>query len=120
MPRPGVFAAINNVTRLRAHDQVFDTFYCTPDPMPPSTPPMRWSVEEVGLWLQSVGLGEYTKSFADEEVTGDALLAFDDEALADLGIVSIGDRLRYKRGGSRRVKALQPLVPHPTRPLTTR
>lgn len=33
-----------------------------------------WGIEEVGKWLENIGLGEYRESFAKNEVCGNELL----------------------------------------------
>lgn len=40
-----------------------------------------WGVEEVGKWLENIGLGEYREMFAKHEVCGNELLGLTREDL---------------------------------------
>ena len=63
--------------------------------VPDSPVPKRWSVEEVGDWLSSLGLAEHASAFARERIDGQMLMEIDDEDLhAELGVSS---RLQRKR-----------------------
>jgi class 3 adenylate cyclase/tetratricopeptide (TPR) repeat protein len=50
------------------------------------------SVEEVGRWLRSLGLGEHAEAFARHAIDGPALRLLSDEDLRELGVARIGER----------------------------
>ncbi|TPX43001.1 hypothetical protein SeMB42_g04896 [Synchytrium endobioticum] len=54
----------------------------------------KWSVDEVGLWLEDAGLGKYSRQFADNHITGPILPELTHDTLKLLGVVLIGDRHR--------------------------
>eukprot|EP00927_Polykrikos_kofoidii_P072546 TRINITY_DN68648_c0_g1_i1.p1 TRINITY_DN68648_c0_g1~~TRINITY_DN68648_c0_g1_i1.p1 ORF type:complete len:488 (+),score=90.61 TRINITY_DN68648_c0_g1_i1:186-1649(+) len=50
--------------------------------------PSSWDVEDIGIWLQWLGIGEHAEAFAARGVDGIALLRLNAEsAWADLGVV---------------------------------
>ncbi|EST07108.1 Variant SH3 domain protein [Kalmanozyma brasiliensis GHG001] len=53
----------------------------------------KWSEQQVVDWLSSVGLTKYARDFKSNGITGDVLVLLDDEALKDIGVVTIGQRL---------------------------
>lgn len=53
----------------------------------------RWTEQQVIDWLSTVGLTKYAKDFKSNGITGDVLVLLDDEALKDIGVVTIGQRL---------------------------
>lgn len=53
----------------------------------------KWSEQQVVDWLSSVGLSKYARDFKSNGITGDVLVLLDDEALRDIGVVTIGQRL---------------------------
>ena len=46
--------------------------------------------EDVGKWLQSIGLGDYTKQFADNQIDGRALAHLDKQGQRDIGVTIVG------------------------------
>ena len=55
--------------------------------VPPSQP-IGWDEQDVGAWLNSLGLGDHAPAFANSRVNGRLLLSLDDEDLqAELGVV---------------------------------
>ncbi|KAJ7392789.1 hypothetical protein OS493_010448 [Desmophyllum pertusum] len=61
-----------------------------------------WGVEEVGNWLESLGLTEYKELFARHDIRGPELLNLDRPDLKDLGVTKVGHVKRILHG----VKAL--------------
>ncbi|XP_032239989.2 uncharacterized protein LOC5514553 [Nematostella vectensis] len=59
-------------------------------------PVSQWSSEEVGLWLENIGYGDYYKEFVnDNRIDGQVLLILTENDLKDsLGIRVLGDRKR--------------------------
>ncbi|KAJ1026350.1 hypothetical protein NDA16_002437 [Ustilago loliicola] len=53
----------------------------------------KWTEQQVVDWLSTVGLSKYTRDFKSNGITGDVLVLLDDEALKDIGVVTIGQRL---------------------------
>ncbi|KAJ8100559.1 hypothetical protein POJ06DRAFT_107005 [Lipomyces tetrasporus] len=53
-----------------------------------------WDVEEVGNWLERIGLWQYHESFAENDITGEVLIHLDHDFLKDLGVSSVGHRLQ--------------------------
>lgn len=54
----------------------------------------RWEESEVTAWLQSLRLGNHSATFARNDITGAVLLDVDQSALKEMGITSVGDRIR--------------------------
>ena len=52
----------------------------------------KWTVEQVGAWLGSIGMPMHTAMFADSAIDGDMLLSLTDEDLSDLNVSSPRDR----------------------------
>uniref|UniRef100_A0A3B4C985 Diacylglycerol kinase n=1 Tax=Pygocentrus nattereri TaxID=42514 RepID=A0A3B4C985_PYGNA len=50
----------------------------------------RWGVEEVGTWLDSLGLGEYRERFVARDIQGLQLTQLQRHDLKDLGISKVG------------------------------
>jgi len=50
----------------------------------------NWSTVEVGIWLESVQLGEYTEVFANNDIRGKELLNLSRRDLKEIGITKIG------------------------------
>jgi class 3 adenylate cyclase/predicted ATPase len=54
-----------------------------------------WSTAmDVGVWLRSLGLGEYEKKFRDNRIDADLLPRLKGEDLMEIGVSALGDRLR--------------------------
>ncbi|CBQ70036.1 MAP kinase pathway-interacting protein [Sporisorium reilianum SRZ2] len=53
----------------------------------------KWSEQQVVDWLSTVGLSKYARDFKANGISGDVLVLLDDEALKDIGVVTIGQRL---------------------------
>ncbi|XP_064615103.1 LOW QUALITY PROTEIN: diacylglycerol kinase delta-like [Liolophura sinensis] len=58
----------------------------------------HWTSEEVGLWLESLGLSEYKNSFESHDIRGSELLALERRDLKDLGISKVGHLKRIQHG----------------------
>lgn len=50
----------------------------------------NWSTVEVGIWLESVQLGEYTEVFANNDIRGKELLNLSRRDLKEIGITKVG------------------------------
>ncbi|KAJ1651234.1 hypothetical protein IWQ61_008154 [Dispira simplex] len=62
--------------------------------MAPTNAIGHWNTDEVGEWLTSVGYGDYVTAMQENHITGDVLLLLDDTNLKDLGIQSVGLRVK--------------------------
>jgi SAM domain (Sterile alpha motif) len=51
---------------------------------------------DVGVWLRSLGLGQYEATFRDNEVDGTVLPKLTVEDLKDLGVAFVGHRASSK------------------------
>jgi len=49
-----------------------------------------WSTVEVGIWLESVQLGEYTEVFANNDIRGKELLNLSRRDLKEIGMTKVG------------------------------
>lgn len=54
----------------------------------------RWQHADVAAWLASHRVGHYAHTFARNDITGQVLLDVDQNALKDMGIMAVGDRIR--------------------------
>lgn len=63
----------------------------------------EWEDPQVSNWLASLSLGNLAASFKDQGITGDVLVQLDNEALKELGVDSVGQRLALL-GGIYRLK----------------
>ena len=57
-----------------------------------------WNDEEVTRWLGEVKLGQYAQVFAANDIRGNVLLDVDQQALKEMGIKSVGDRVKIVVG----------------------
>ncbi|EIW85155.1 Pkinase-domain-containing protein [Coniophora puteana RWD-64-598 SS2] len=62
-----------------------------------------WSDSHVARWLTEIKCSAHTNKFRDNDIRGDVLLEIDQDTLKEMGIHSVGDRLRIVNG----VKALR-------------
>jgi len=51
-----------------------------------------WSEQEVALWLQEQGFGEFEEAFVSNNIDGRAIVNLSKEDLEDLGVKAIGKR----------------------------
>jgi len=49
---------------------------------------------DVGVWLRSLGLGQYEEKFRDNKIDADVLPHLTADDLKGLGVITIGDRRR--------------------------
>ncbi|OZJ04839.1 hypothetical protein BZG36_02328 [Bifiguratus adelaidae] len=56
--------------------------------------PEDWEVEQVAMWLESVGLGNVADNFIRNEISGDILLELTPDMLKELEITSFGKRFK--------------------------
>lgn len=50
----------------------------------------NWSTVEVGIWLESVQLGDYTEVFANNDIRGKELLNLSRRDLKEIGMTKVG------------------------------
>eukprot|EP00824_Muranothrix_gubernata_P001639 TRINITY_DN11925_c0_g1_i1.p1 TRINITY_DN11925_c0_g1~~TRINITY_DN11925_c0_g1_i1.p1 ORF type:complete len:213 (-),score=45.24 TRINITY_DN11925_c0_g1_i1:61-660(-) len=55
---------------------------------------VSWGTQEVGEWLETMGLGQYRGAFTENNVTGTELVLLEKDDLKDLGMASVGHRLK--------------------------
>ena len=55
-------------------------------------------MNDIGVWLESLGLAQYADAFADNDVGPDVLADLTEDHLKELGI-SLGNRLRLLKAG---------------------
>ncbi|KAI0273762.1 hypothetical protein BC834DRAFT_816743 [Gloeopeniophorella convolvens] len=53
-----------------------------------------WSDSHVSIWLTDIKCGHHAATFRANDIRGDVLLELDHATLKEIGIVSVGDRLR--------------------------
>jgi len=53
-------------------------------------------MSEIRKWLETVGLDQYADAFETNDIDMDLLRQIDDQALRDLGMTSVGHRLRIR------------------------
>lgn len=87
------------------------TLTLVPTPINPENEPVLWSADDVSLYLQELGLGEYCDAFAKNEIDGATLLDIlrsGDAGLHQLGVTSplhiskIRARLTFLKSAIRR------------------
>ena len=54
----------------------------------------RYSVEQVGEFLKSIGMGQYVEIFAENEMSGEMMLEADDKDLEEIGVESRLHRIK--------------------------
>ena len=70
-------------------------------PLPTLPPnPLEWSKKDVGLWLDSIGLGSFKEKFKVELISGDVLFELDSAILLELGM-KIAEVTKFVRERSR-------------------
>lgn len=57
-------------------------------------PLRQWNVGDVVAWLHESNLGQHAVLFTDNDINGSALLQLDQSTLKEMGIPSMGERLR--------------------------
>ncbi|PVV03848.1 hypothetical protein BB560_001659 [Smittium megazygosporum] len=55
---------------------------------------LDWDINQVDSWLQKIGFVKYSQLFEDNKINGEALLELNYSYLKDLGISSVGDRVK--------------------------
>ena len=53
----------------------------------------HWSESQVADWLSTIGLSKYSKDFTNNGISGEVLVLLDDDALRDIGVATVGQRL---------------------------
>lgn len=53
-----------------------------------------WSVADVSKYLKKIGLGQYSATFEENDISGSELPYLTDEYLVELGVKSIGHRIK--------------------------
>lgn len=64
------------------------------DSSPYAASVLEWDVDKVGRWISYLGLGTYSACFIDNGITGDVLIHLDQADLGEIGVRSVGHRLR--------------------------
>ncbi|KAJ9051076.1 hypothetical protein DSO57_1008043 [Entomophthora muscae] len=54
-----------------------------------------WSIDQVGTWLSSKGFDSFRRTFKEQEIYGDVLIALDHEHLIELQMNSVGKRVLF-------------------------
>ncbi|EPQ26379.1 uncharacterized protein PFL1_06027 [Pseudozyma flocculosa PF-1] len=54
----------------------------------------KWEDADIAAWLQSARLGAHAATFVEHDIRGSVVLDVDQAALKEMGIVSVGDRVR--------------------------
>eukprot|EP00296_Roombia_truncata_P007533 JP445972.1.p1 GENE.JP445972.1~~JP445972.1.p1 ORF type:complete len:602 (-),score=197.56 JP445972.1:761-2566(-) len=67
----------------------------------------HWTEQDVGIWLTSISFIEYKDAFAENHIDGECLPELTESTLKELGITSVGHRLKILR----EVRRLQPPPP---------
>lgn len=53
-----------------------------------------WDDDQVGRWLGEVGVGQHQETFCKNDIRGNVLLDVDQSALKEMGVRSVGDRIK--------------------------
>ncbi|CAH1781221.1 unnamed protein product [Owenia fusiformis] len=61
-------------------------------------PVTEWGVEEVGMWLEALGLTEYKEAFQQDDIRGAELLQLERRDLKELGVTKVGHLKRIQQG----------------------
>ncbi|XP_067950717.1 protein shank-like isoform X2 [Watersipora subatra] len=56
-----------------------------------------WTGEEVGEWLESIGLGEYKTVFAENCIEGETLVSMTKADIKELGVEKVGHRVKLDK-----------------------
>ncbi|PIO57322.1 hypothetical protein TELCIR_21271, partial [Teladorsagia circumcincta] len=62
----------------------------------PSTHVTTWSVDDVSLWLNSLGLSHYASQFKANDIRGHELIHLERTDMKDLGVLKIGHAKRLQ------------------------
>lgn len=54
---------------------------------------VSWSVKEVAKWVEALGLAEWVGVFTQHRIQGDVMFSLTEQALKEMGVSRIGDRL---------------------------
>lgn len=57
-------------------------------------PVLLWGDVDIGSWLHSVRLGQYSSTFSRNDISGSVVFDLDANALKEMGIATVGDRIR--------------------------
>jgi len=61
----------------------------------------EWTMQEVGNWLDKIGLGEHANAFAKHRITGDLLHSLSEPHLIEMGVALVGQRIVIMREAQR-------------------
>ena len=53
-----------------------------------------YSTKEVGKFLESIGMGQYVATFAENDMNGEMMLEADDQVLEEIGVESRLHRIK--------------------------
>ncbi|KDN36738.1 hypothetical protein K437DRAFT_48952 [Tilletiaria anomala UBC 951] len=100
---PGTGAIVSGPTAASGgglnHGAVYGSSSLNTPPISPKRPHLtRWELEDVRAWLVSVNCGQYADKFEENGINGEVLHLLDDNALKDMGILSVGQRLHILNG----------------------
>ena len=56
-------------------------------------PIQDWDINQIGAWLNGIGMGGYMQCFVQHAIDGKALPQLSSEHLKEVGVVSVGHRL---------------------------
>ncbi|MFT5175726.1 MAG: class 3 adenylate cyclase, partial [Gammaproteobacteria bacterium] len=70
---------------------------------------------DVNTWLHSLGLGQYTESFAENAIEWDQLIELDHDILKEIGVKAAGHRMRILAATKDLPSAAAPQVPSPSK-----
>lgn len=56
-----------------------------------------WNTEEVGEWLEAIGLGEYKVVFAENCIEGELLASMSKTDIKELGVEKVGHRVKLDK-----------------------
>ena len=54
-------------------------------------------MDEVGEWLEAIGLGEYKSVFADNCIEGETLVSMTKSDVKELGVEKVGHRVKLDK-----------------------
>lgn len=56
-----------------------------------------WTAEQVGDWLEQIGLGEYKAVFIDNCIEGETLISMSKADIKELGVEKVGHRVKLDK-----------------------
>ena len=76
------------------HDYI--PYHLLPDTQTLEQSVQGYTAEQVGQFLEGIGLGHHVATFIEENISGDMLLEATEETLGELGVTNATERLKIR------------------------